>query len=250
MTTCASPSAQDCRTAVALNNAGVSLLERGCIRPAMKNFKDGAGLMKCSPHVQRLASLRRSSQCLAESSSSCASATQITFELTSLSLDESPEAAASAAIHDIQSSDSGVAIRLSWDNDDEEQHSTQVQFVVTMIHNYAVACRMHATASKESKTMTGKLQTLAYKASTSVNRIVLFHMRKKTARSSSRMEEERNLLVIWMLTLQQLMHLSNWFNDTEQARQRYGEFCFLRAQLVDAQAEMPVFERRVAASAA
>ena len=233
-------SLKNCRDAVALNNMGVTLLERRCCRDAMKNFRYGLTLMMkglVDEHDSE-ESLRRSSRCIASSSSSPTTRTSTNFELTALSHDyNSTTCAMTVALHEFQSSGVGFVMRLDWDDNDEDMADTVAYYKATMFHNYAVSCRVHSlTCGSKSKTQ--KLQTLATKSALSAHAI-LIHV-----------TSERNLTLL-MLALQQLMQLAASEGDKDKACKYYSEMAFLRTQLEDYHHEVStLFNRRERMAAA
>lgn len=229
-----------CRAAVALNNMGVTLLERRCCRDAMKNFRDGLSLMLKGlvDEHDNTESLRRSSQCIASSSSSPTTRTTTNFELTALSHDyNSTTCAMTVALHEFQSSGVGFVMRLDWNDDEEDIADTEAYYKATMFHNYAVACRVQSLSCK-SKSKAHMLQTLATKSALSAHAI-LIHV-----------TSERNLILL-MLALQQLMQLAAAEGDKDKACKYYSEMAFLRTQLEDYHHEVStLFNRRERMAAA
>jgi hypothetical protein len=214
---------QNHRGAVALNNMGVTLLERCCYRDAMKNFKDGLNLIKGSADErEREESLRRSSQCVASSTSSPTDA-PAKFELTVLTHDDSSMGALTAALHEFQSSGSGMVLRLDWNDDEEDETEAEIYCTATMFHNYSVACRMQ-TLDCKSRSVAQKLRMLATKSA------VVAHA------SLDNVHSQRNLTLL-MLNLQQLMQLASADGDKDKACKYYCEMAFLRTRLEDHQEE-------------
>lgn len=213
------PLHQNHRAAVALNNMGVTLLQRCCFRDAMKNFKDGLHLIKGSADErEREESLRRSARCVASSTSSSARA-PAKFELTVLTHDDSSMGALTAALHEFQSSGSGMVLRLDWHDDEEDEAEAEVYYTATMFHNYSVACRMQ-TLDCKSRSVAQKLLVLATKSA------VVAHASLDNA------DSQRNLTLL-MLNLQQLMQLASADGDKEKACKYYCEMAFLRTRLED-----------------
>jgi len=102
---------------------GVTLLERGYFRDAMKTFKDRLALMEStsSEDQQREESLNRSARYIAGSSASSQGPALADFELTALSHNYSPAAAMTAAIHEFQSSGTGFVLCLEWNNEEQDK---------------------------------------------------------------------------------------------------------------------------------
>ena len=230
-----------CRAAVALNNMGVTLLERGCCRDAMKNFRDGLSLMMnegVDPHDSK-ESLRRSSQRIVASSSDSSAKTTVNFELTALSHDDtSTTCAMTVAIHEFQSSSVGFVMRLDWNEDEQDMADAGAYYKATLLYNYAVACRMHAVTCSKSSSKAQKLQTLATKAALSAHATL------------TNVVSERSLTLL-MLDVQQLMQLATAEGDKDKACKYYCELAFIRTQLEDYHHEVSViFKRRDRTAAA
>jgi len=64
------------------------------------------------------------------------------FVIYRLSLAKSNKRHVSAAIHDLQTSNSSFALRLGWEDCDEAD--TKVHYAASMLHNCAVACQMQS----------------------------------------------------------------------------------------------------------
>lgn len=231
-------SPQNCRAAVALNNMGVTLLERCRFREARKNFRDGLSLMKgFTDDLGRKESLRRSAQCLAKAAFSPGSTTA-KFELTALTHDDSCTCTMMVALHEFQSSSACFVMRLDWNDDEEDKEDAEVYYTATMLYNYSAACRMHSLACK-SKGKAHMLQTLATKSAVSA---------RETLKDVT---SERNLTLL-LLDLQQLMQLAASEGDKDKACEYYCELALLRTQLEDYQHKVSMLfksEGRMAAAA-
>jgi len=247
MTTCTiSSSTQDYRAAVALNNMGVTLLERGCLRDAMMNFKDGLSFLRSSRgdlQQQQDESLRRSSRCLA--SSSATTELDIDFELTALSHDDQPEAFVSAAINDLQTSNSSFVLRLGWE--DCEEVDTKVHYTASILHNYAVACQIQSMTCKSKSKKARKLRERAHKATVTANGILSFHM--ETAVNGLASSSERTL-ILWMLNVKEMMKLARAAGDMNKARKYCCDLAFLRSQYEEEEYVLLGEQRATAAAAA
>lgn len=234
------PFLRNCRAAVALNNMGVTLLERRHFRDATKNFMDGLKLMKGgTPDEHERESLRRSARCVASSDSSTRSSPAY-FHLTVLTYDDSPMCAMTAALHEYQSSGSGSVFRLDWNDDEDDKANTEVYYMATMFHNYSVACRMQSLDCK-SKSKAQTLQTLATKSANAARSTLV----------GNDVNRERSLTLL-MLNVQHLMQLAAAEGDKDMACMFYCEIASLRSRLEDCLAEIDhVAPRgRTAASAA
>ena len=231
-------SSRSCRSTVALNNMGVTLLERRCFRDAMKNFRDGLRLINgLNDERGRDETLRRSAQCVASSASS-PSNFPAKFELTALSHDDASGCVMTAALHEFPSSGAGFVVRLVLHDDEEDKKDAEIYYIGAMLHNYSVACRMQSLYCK-SKSKAQKFQKLATTSA-------FF------ARSTLRNVTSECSLALLMLNLQHLIQLAAADGDKDKARDYYCELAFLRSRLDDHQLEVSTLfmsQRRTAAAA-
>ena len=245
--TAASPS--DYRAVVALNNMGVTLLERRCHRDAMATFKDALDLMAdirpVSQKLKRLSAIERNellqkaTRCTVRSAPVSESTSPTSFDLTVLSQDNSPEAV-SVALHTVPSGSSGFALLIEFD---ECTINLSIDTAI-LLHNCSVACRMQSLATKK-KTKASQLLERAYKLTQVSNNI----LSQESDILVDELELERASIVS-LLVLQDLMQLSSQRGDKDTARKYYCELGLLRAHFLATRVGLPIPSKRMIASAA
>lgn len=259
-------SLSDYRAVVALNNKGVTLLERRCHRDAMETFKDALDLMRAiSPESQkrREMSVTERNECLKKASmyaarstprtsgaddseaavtavSSTAGSPPVSFYLTVLAHDHHSTEALSAALHEIPSGASGSVLLIEFDEDDINLNID----LSVLLHNYSMSCRMKSLTTKNTE-KSHHLIERAYKFAHVANKVL--------SQENNFLEDDYQLertLVLSMLVLQHLVLLSSQRGENDEARKYYGELGQLRASFLEAEDGLPTASPRKIASAA
>lgn len=236
-------SVPDTRTLVALNNMGVTLIQRRCYSEAIQTLKHALTLMGlrrsfaarqlAAPPLATTTTLDdrdKDGYCqnmyLLQASKSVARSTrpktQASFpshcELTVLSMQQQPGALLTA-IHEFPSSTSAFALTIDCDELAADDSLTASK----LLFNFAVVCRMSAQQTSLSGKY-GQLLDRAYQCAQVANSLLM---------SELDVLGDEEAMAVALLVQQELIRLCMQRGDATGSQKYYGELCDLRSTMID-----------------
>jgi hypothetical protein len=225
------------RAVVALNNIGVTLLQRRCDSDAIRTFKDALDLMSCirddirRPMIEekRCIFVEKAYKRIARSTKVKGGDSTVTtarcpeFVLSVLSQHENNASAILSAIPNIHC---GFAHRLELD----ESNLDHVTDTAMILHNFSVAIRMKSK-STEKKCCRRMVERSYMVAQVAGN--ILFHQFEALERCQ--IEKNENYLQVTLTVVQDLVLLCSIQKEIVEARKYYGKLGLISSMLTEIQ---------------
>jgi hypothetical protein len=223
------------RGVVALNNIGVTLLQRRCNYDAIRTFGDALDLMSCVRDAERhsfvnekrssflkTASKRMSRSTKEEGCDASSHASASTFQLTVLCQHENNTFDVLSATSDLYS---GLVFRLELD----ESKLDSVTDTAVILHNFSVAIRAKAPWARK------KARRKAMERATLVSHVADDIISRQLESSEYNHEQQEEILKVAMAVLQDLIVLHSYQKEYNVATKYYSKLASVRSRLLRSQ---------------